>query len=361
MENTDLPSIAGAFCPRGLHLRQITPLGEGNINDTFLVGSEGGAVAFVLQKINRQVFPQPEAVIANSIILYRHLSGKQLPLQLLEPQVLHDDPERLFLKDGEGDYWRAFRYIPDTVSYAYASEPGLAFEASRAMAFFLGGLWDVEAMAIQEVIPHFHDGVWRFHRFEEAVQRNLAGRIGEVEREVVFALGAWEVFRAVETAAFPQRIVHNDAKMGNFLFDNRQKKALAVIDWDTTMPGAIVSDFGDMVRTMTASLPEDDDCFEQVVVRKDWFEALVRGFVPPLRAFMSSEELEGLLLGAKWIILEQMIRFLGDYLNGDTYYKVRFPQHNLVRARNQMALYRSLAGQEKDLARIIRDIRTAYL
>lgn len=147
--------------------------------------------------------------------------------------------------------------------------------------------------------------------------------------------------------------------MGNFLFDIRKKKVLAVIDWDTTMPGAIVSDFGDMVRTMTASLPEDNDCFEQVVVRKDWFEALVKGFIPPLKAFMHPEEQDGLLLGAKWIILEQMIRFLGDYLNGDTYYKVRFPQHNLVRARNQMALYQSLVRQEKDLARIIKNEKAA--
>jgi hypothetical protein len=359
MDNTILSSIAGAFCPRGHRFLSITALGEGNINDTFLAVPEGGAAAFVLQKINKSVFPQPGAVIDNAVKLHRHLSGRRLPMQLLEPRALHDYPERLFLIDGEGDYWRAFRYIPDTESYAYASEPALAFEASRAMAYFLGGLWDFDALMIHEVIPHFHDGVWRFHRFEEAVQQDMAGRKGEAGREIAFALEAGEVFKAVETAAFPQRIVHNDAKMGNFLFDIRKKKVLAVIDWDTTMPGAIVSDFGDMVRTMTASLPEDNDCFEQVVVRKDWFEALVKGFIPPLKAFMHPEEQDGLLLGAKWIILEQMIRFLGDYLNGDTYYKVRFPQHNLVRARNQMALYQSLVRQEKDLARIIKNEKAA--
>lgn len=359
MDSKILSSIAGAFYPRGTHLSLITALGEGNINDTFLVEADYGAVPFVLQKINRHVFPEPEAVIANAITLHRHLSGKQLPMQLLEPRARHDYPEQLFLKDGAGDYWRAFCYIPGTLSYTYASEPVLAFEASRAMAYFLGGLWDIEAATVHEVIPHFHDGIWRFHRFEEAVQRDAARRIGEVGREVTFALDEWEVFRAVETAAFPQRIVHNDAKMGNFLFDVWQEKMPAVIDWDTTMPGAIVSDFGDMVRTMTASLPEDDDCFEQVVVRKDWFEALVKGFIPPLRGFMRPEELEGLLLGARWIILEQMIRFLGDYLNGDTYYKVRFPQHNLVRARNQMALYQSLVRQEKDLAHIVNNVKAA--
>ena len=359
-EQAALVALAMGFCKRGAHFREVRALGAGNINDTFLVVSEDGDEPFVLQKINRNVFPAPGEVINNAGKLYRHLSSKNLPLKLLEPIPVFGHPDILPITDGNGECWRAFRYIPDTISYEYALTPALAFEASRAMGSFLTGLSDLDPLVISEVIPHFHDGMWRFHRFEEAVHRDIAGRGKATGPETDFALEGIEVFQAVQTAGFPVRVVHNDAKMGNFLFDEHKESVVAVIDWDTAMPGALVSDFGDMVRTMTASLSENDDRFEEVAIRKEWFAALVKGFIPPLKEILRPEELDGLLLGAKWIILEQMIRFLGDYLNGDTYYKVRFPGHNLVRARNQMALYRSLLQQEKELEEVIRGVKSVF-
>lgn len=353
-------ALAARFCKGGTRFREIKALGAGNINDTYLVLPEGGSAPFVLQKINQHVFPASGEVIANAAKLYRHLSSKNLPLQLLEPVPVFGNTEILPLTDSSGACWRAFRYIDGTVSYEYALTPALAFEASRAMGSFLAGLSDMDPALISEVIPHFHDGMWRFERFGEAVRQDIAGRRRATEEEIAFALEGVEVFQSVQEANFPVRVVHNDAKMGNFLFDGQKKSVVAVIDWDTVMPGALVSDFGDMVRTMTASLSENDDRFDEVAVREEWFEALVKGFIPPLKDILRPEELEGLLLGAKWIILEQMIRFLGDYLNGDTYYKVRFPGHNLVRARNQMALYRSLVQKESRLEQAILEVKSAF-
>lgn len=353
-------AVAARFCRDDTRFREVVTLGAGNINDTFLAVPESAHEPFIIQKINQNVFSVPGDVISNAGKVYRHLAHKSISLQLLEPVSVYDLPDTLSVEDEVGGCWRAFNYIANTVSYDYALTPVLAFEASRGMGSFLAGLSDMDPKTISEVIPHFHDGMWRFRRFEEAVHRDAVGRKEATEPEIAFALAGLEVFEAVQTAGFPVRVVHNDAKMGNFLFDGNTKSVVAVIDWDTVMPGALVSDFGDMVRTMTASLSENDDRFDEVMVRGEWFEALVKGFIPPLKGIIRPEELEGLLLGAKWIILEQMIRFLGDYLNGDTYYKVRFPGHNLVRARNQMALYRSLVEQEMELNQGITGVKSVF-
>ncbi len=359
-EQDPLFALAAGFCKGGTRFSEVKTLGAGNINDTFLAIPEGGDEPFILQKINQNVFSVPGEVIRNAGKVHRHLARKPFPLQLLEPVSVYGHPDILSLEDRAGDCWRAFRYIADTVSYEYALTPALAFEASKGMGSFLAGLSDMDPATICEVIPHFHDGMWRFRRFEEAVREDIVGRKEGTALEIDFALAGLEVFQAVQSAGFPVRVVHNDAKMGNFLFDGHKKSVVAVIDWDTVMPGALVSDFGDMVRTMTASLSENDDRFDEVMVRVEWFEALVKGFIPPLKGVFRPEELEGLLLGAKWIILEQMIRFLGDYLNGDTYYKVRFPGHNLVRARNQMALYRSLVQHEAELNQVIMGVNSVF-
>ena len=346
-----LKSIADAFCVRQVGQVQIQPLGAGNINDTYLVASPDLPKAFVLQKINRQVFKTPWDVIENSGKLYRHLSGKGLALALPEPLLAQDGT--LYYIDGEEDYWRAFSYISPSHTVEYATTPDMAFRAGEAMALFLSGLSDLDPGEIVPVIPHFHDSSLRLVSFKEVLAADLVGRVSVCEEEIAFLLKECDVFRQVDASGFPQRVVHNDAKIGNMLFHPETGQAIAVIDWDTAMPGAIPSDFGDMVRTMTTTLGENDPRYEQVHLRRDWFEALARGFVPPLRQVASPVEVEGLVLGAKWIILEQMMRFLGDYLQGDTYYKTAYPDHNLVRARNQKALYCSLLQQEDDLQRIV--------
>jgi Ser/Thr protein kinase RdoA (MazF antagonist) len=346
-----LKGIADAFCARQVRQLQILPLGAGNINDTYLVSSPDMPSAFVLQKINRQVFKSPWDVIENSGKLYRHLFHKGFALTLPEP--LSTQEGRLYYIDEQEDYWRAFTYISPSHTVEYATTPDMAFRAGEAMALFLSGLSDLDPGEIVSVIPHFHHSSLRLVHFKEVLAADLAGRVSICGEAIDFLLKECDVFRQVDESGFPQRVVHNDAKIGNMLFHPETGQAVAVIDWDTAMPGAIPSDFGDMVRTMATTLGENDPRYDEVHLRRDWFEALARGFILPLRQVASPVELEGLVLGAKWIILEQMMRFLGDYLQGDTYYKTAYPDHNLVRARNQMALYRSLLLQEDDLQRIV--------
>lgn len=340
------------FCKEAFLPIEVRSLGAGNINDTFLVTFPlGTSEEFILQKINQQVFRQPQAVIENFGKLYAHLSEKQLSIQLPRPiATVAGEP---YVVDENGDFWRSISFIGPSVTYEYAATPKMAYHAGRAVATFLSGLSDLEVSGVESVIPRFHDSSWRLGHFKKAWTEDMVGRVGHCAAEIDFVLGESIVFSEVDRAGFPERIVHNDSKMGNLLFDPQTEEALAVIDWDTAQPGAIPSDFGDMVRTMTTTLGENDARFEAVHLRLEWFEALAHGFVPPLQRVVSRMETEGLVLGAKWIILEQMMRFLGDYLQGDTYYKTSYPEHNLVRARNQMALYRSLLKQESALAQMI--------
>lgn len=360
MDNTPtdntLEQIARMFCPLPASNVQLQALGSGNINDTYLVHCPDRPGAFVLQRINQHVFKQPWEVIENSRKLFEHLVQKALPLRLLEPVRTRDGAYFTLDERVEPSHWRAFDYITPSVSYDYASTAALAFHAGEAMAVFLAGLSDLDTKEIYSVIPHFHDSSWRLVHFKEALEADAANRVRECGLEIDFVLRESSVFRQVDEAGFPQRIVHNDAKIANMLFDPTSGKALAVIDWDTAMPGAVPSDFGDMVRTMTTTLSEDDTRFEEVHLRLEWFEALVRGFIPPLKHVITKAELQALVLGAKWIILEQMMRFLGDFIQGDTYYKTLYPDHNLVRTRNQMALYRSLLHQEHLLQRAVNEV-----
>ncbi len=343
--------IALDFSPLGVREVQMEPLGSGNINDSFLLSPSGQGPQAVLQRINKEVFKQPWEVIENARTLFDHLSPKSLPLQLLRP--LPNRNGAWFSIDPAGEYWRAYSYLPNAQTFDYAATPKLAFEAAQAVGAFLAGLADLDPNRMHTVIPRFHDGLWRFQQFSEALASDPVQRAGAVQEEIAFVLQEKAVFQEVADARFPLRVVHNDTKIANILFREKTESVLAVIDWDTAMPGAILSDFGDMVRTMATTLSEDDDRYPQVALRLEYFEALVRGFVPPLKGTLLPLELRNLVLGAKWIILEQMIRFLADYLNGDTYYKIRFPDHNLVRTRNQMALYSSLRAQEHLLQALV--------
>jgi N-acetylhexosamine 1-kinase len=158
----------------------------------------------------------------------------------------------------------------------------------------------------------------------------------------------------VRSLNLPERATHNDPKIGNVLFDQNNGEAIALIDWDTIQAGSLLSDFGDMARTMTPTFSEDHQRSEEVVVNPELFAAMAEGFLQPLRGLMSPAEAENLLQGAYWIVLEQAMRFLDDYLGGDVYYKIRYPAHNIDRARNQLALYRSLREREERLQKMLR-------
>jgi hypothetical protein len=331
-----------AFFP-GAKALQISPLGKGNINDTYLVEPDRGALT-VLQRINHHVFRQPEAVIENMSLVEAHLCGKtDYPLQILQMLAL---PEGGFLhKNKMGDYWRAFPCFSRTYTIESSVGADTARDVATAYGAFSKALLDFPAESLHTVIPGFHDTMLRWQHFEAALAADIVGRAANCRPEVdamwemhpVFA----QIDRLKKEGGLPLRVTHNDTKTGNILFDYDTRRPLVVLDLDTVMPGTLLSDFGDMVRTCAPDRYEDE--MGRVGVRIEVLEALQEGFCRVLDEHLHVVERENLMLGALWIIGEQALRFLTDHLNGDTYFKTRHKGHNLLRAQNQISLYRALA------------------
>lgn len=338
---------AQQFAPLATSLQR---LGDGHIHDTFLVATPGGF--FVLQRLNTGVFPEPELLIRNHQQAFQALAAQpELPLRLPE---LRSTPAGAFLVQDEwGDYWRALRYLAGT--FAVEATPSLAQieAAAAAVGHFLGGLQALAPTALQAALPGFHDSWHRWGPFVEVVAANPHGRNVAAQDLIAFLEAESPLFAAVEKNNLPLRVVHADPKLGNVLFDQQTGQAVALLDWDTLMPGVIPTDFGDMVRAMAASAPEDEADLDRVAIDPRAFQAIVTGFLPPLRRYLTPAEIDYLFTGAQWIILEQCLRFLHDYLAGDRYYKIAYPEHNLVRARNQQKLYQSLIAQAPTLQALI--------
>lgn len=348
-----IPEIVAQFIPNNKVLEWHV-LGSGHIHDTFLITAENQD-HFVLQRLNTQVFPQPEHIVNNHWKVYQHLAAQaDFPLQLPKPIAAQDG--KWLVNDHHNGYWRATTFIGHTYAVERSETPAQTRLAAEAVGIFLRGLDGLNPVEITPALPGFHDSVQRLQQFEQAVEENLVNRLQLVSPEVEFIKAEADVFYLVEQLLFPVRVVHSDPKIGNLLFDYNTHAAVAVLDWDTIMPGVIPSDFGDMVRTMAATCPEDEADLSKVGLDHALFTALVEGFIPPLRKVLTSLEINHLITGARWIILEQMMRFLTDYINGDIYYKIAYPAHNLVRARNQMALYQAIKIQDAALATIVKKI-----
>jgi len=325
---------------------EVTGFGQGNINDTWklTVSENGQKKPYLLQRLNHLVFRQPEQVMANISNVARHLAAKNYASGILHPCA--DREGNVLFCDEAGNYWRVFPFFERTTTLETVNNLAQAFVASRAFGTFSEALSDLDPASLHETIPGFHNSVARLAVFQDAVAKDVAGRLAGVCEEVALVLKESSLFHHIFNLNLPLRVVHNDAKIGNILLDEQAEKAVAVIDWDTIMPGYLLSDLGDIARTMAASCSEDEADSTKVAFRMPVFEAICKGFLPPLRHILTAEERDTLHLAPRWIILEQAMRFLGDYLAGDAYYKIRHPLHNLERARNQLALYQSALEQE---------------
>jgi Ser/Thr protein kinase RdoA (MazF antagonist) len=317
------------------------PIGNGNINDTYRIDFEedGGRRSLLLQRLNHQVFRQPSVVIDNTLLVCKHLSQGDYPYQIAAPLPALDGA---FLQNDEaGNYWRVFPYIEHTFAPEGVTDPGIAYEAARAFGAFARVLRDFPAHTLAETIPGFHDTDQRWVVFLQVLEKDPVGRVagGKLEIEAIF--GAKPVFDHIsklkKSGDLSLRVAHNDTKAGNVLFDQTTRKALAVIDLDTVMPGTLLSDFGDMVRTFVPDCSEDST--QTPKLRLAVLEALKHGFLIETAGFLTETERENLMLAGAWMVGEQALRFLTDWLAGDIYYKIKSPEHNLRRAQNQLALF----------------------
>ncbi len=320
------------------------PVGSGNINDTYRVSfNKGGqAQTYLLQRLNHLIFRQPEIVAANIRSIADFLQKQtDYPFELALP-VAGLDGKDLQIKP-DGTVWRVFTFLDHCYSPEKAPDPGAAFEAARAYGLFLRALRHFPAENLSDTIPGFHDSDRRLALFDQTIKADPAGRVAATQTEIAQMQSALPVFQQISrlkrNGALPLRVTHNDTKAGNILLHTVTGAVVSVIDWDTIMPGTVLSDFGDMVRTFAPDAYEDA-APEHLGLRSEVLAALHEGFEAATGDFLTDVEKENLPLGARWIIAEQALRFLTDYLAGDVYYKIRYPEHNLVRARNQLALLR---------------------
>lgn len=323
-------------------LVSLSPFGTGHINDTYRleIRESGQLQAWLLQRLNHQVFRQPAAVMDNIRLVAKHLASQSYPLKILSPRPTLSG-EYLYHDDG-GNYWRVFPFFENTVTYERVETPAQAFEAARAFGAFARALNGLDVAQLQATIPGFHNGEKRLADFLTALENAIPERLSEAQTEVDTILHNQLIFKKVAELKLPLRAIHHDTKINNLLFDASTGKAACVIDLDTVMPGIVLSDFGDLVRTSVSLADEDEADLSKVQFRQAIYDALLEGFLAEMGGLLTPAELGALPVAGPWLTLMQAIRFIGDYLAGDVYYKVKHPKHNLVRGRNQLALFEQM-------------------
>ena len=339
-------------------------LRTGHINDSYVV-SIADRSRVLLQRINDHVFHEPEQVMRNIVRITRHLEHRLGPhSRRRRLTLIPAESGRMWLKTSEGDeagWWRMYELIEGVTTGLRASTPDQVFRAAQAYGSFQGMLADLPPPPLFETIPRFHDTISRFEALDRALRKAASSAGGAARRSRAQAeLGAAAAHRPLagrlmEAAArgLPQRIVHNDCKISNVLFDRHSGEALCVVDLDTAMPGLAAFDFGDMARSMGHRADEDDRDPEAARVDLELFRALAHGYLDGAR-FLTDDERRSLVDGALVLTLEQAVRFLTDHLEGDVYFRTERPGQNLERCRVQFALLRSLLDREADLRRIVR-------
>ncbi len=336
--------IAGQFAIVG-NILDIKPLGSGLINDTFRVYTDG-ADDYVLQRINNAIFKDVELLQHNIDCATAHIRKKGgMTLTFLPCKATG----KSYWTDGE-TYWRVSVFIKDSYTYDTVN-PEYSYYAGKAFGQFEAMLADIPD-TLGETIPDFHNMELRARQLKDAVQADAAGRMKEPEVQAILKdLQQYEeemckAERLYREGKLPKRICHCDTKVNNMLFD-KDGNVLCVIDLDTLMPSFVFSDFGDFMRTAANTVAEDDPAIEKVALRMDIFEAFAKGYIEGA-TFLTPIEKENLPYAACLFPYMQAVRFFADYINGDTYYKIRYPEHNLVRTRNQVALFH--AAYEKQAA-----------
>lgn len=355
MTQERLMTIARQFAFEG-DIATIEPLGEGFINDTFVVRSVGDAPDYIMQRKNHHVFPDVPGMMDNIRAVTEHIKRKvHDPLRETLTLVRARDG-RLYVEEGD-NFWASCLYIPRTVTYERADSRALAYQGGVGIGRFQALLADFTA-PLNETIKGFHNIRWRFEQWDATLAADPVGRAAEVAEEISWVEARREQMMAfwsrVESGEIPTRVTHNDTKISNILFDEDSGEVLCAIDLDTVMSSTSLNDFGDAIRSYTNRGAEDDRCLESVGMDIEMFEAYAEGYLSQRRATMCDSEREWLAFSARYITFEQVLRFLMDYIDGDRYYKTAYAEHNLVRTRAQYRLLQSMEEQYDAMCDIIR-------
>ncbi|MDO9152456.1 MAG: aminoglycoside phosphotransferase family protein [Paludibacter sp.] len=343
-------------------VNKIISFGEGMINSTYLVTLKDTTTQYVLQKINHNIFQDVEKLQSNIKRITDHIRHKlteagETDIERKTLTLIPALDEKLYYFDGN-NYWRMSLMILDSKTYE-AVTPEYAFYAGKAFGNFQSMLADIPGKPLGETIPNFHNMEFRLQQFRDAVKQNIAGRLEEVAEMVIeIEKRANEMCQCQDlyrVGKLPKRINHCDTKVNNMLFDTNGK-VLCVIDLDTAMPGFVMSDFGDFMRTAGNTGKEDDTNLDNVSFNMEIFRAYTRGYLESAKIFLTPLEISLLPFGAKLMTYMQLTRFLADYLNGDTYYKINSPLHNLQRSKAQFKLLQSIEANYQEMQRFITSI-----
>jgi Ser/Thr protein kinase RdoA (MazF antagonist) len=336
------------------------PFGSGHIHDTFLVRTQSEG-AYILQKINNKIFKNIPAMMGNIERVTRHLRKKLSLIPGSDPEketltLIHTKKNESFHLDGAGNYWRVFTFIEPHQTFDLADDPAKVKEAGKAYGRFMFLLSDLEGEPLYETIPDFHNIEMRLQKFHEALLHGNKARLKEAPDEIKLILDQAEemtlLSRLGKEGKIPVRNTHNDTKINNILF-SPEGKAMCVIDLDTVMPGFVHFDFGDAIRTFTNTAAEDEKDLSKVSMNIEFFESFASGYLSATSGMLSDEEKKHLAFSAKYFTYLHVLRFLTDYIDGDIYYKIHYPEHNLVRARNQYTLLKSMESNFSTMQKII--------
>jgi Ser/Thr protein kinase RdoA (MazF antagonist) len=351
----DALAIAGEFA-LSRPVIAAAPYGSGHINDTYKVDiADGpGPSRFVLQRINHNVFRRPDDLMANVERVCAHAYAKLLQAKKADAdrRTLRLIPTRAgkpWLVDAAGNRWRCYHFIEGATGHDVIRSAEQAYAAAKAFGAFQALLADLPGGRLNETIPDFHHTPSRFARFQQALAKDSHGRAAAAAPEIAFALARADevsvVVDALRDGTLPERVTHNDTKLNNVLLDDVTQEGICVIDLDTVMPGSVLYDFGDLVRTSTSPAAEDETDLSKVRMQFPMFEALVKGYLESARGFLTPKEKELLPFAGKLITFEIGLRFLTDWLEGDVYFKIKRLTHNLDRARTQFKLVESIEAQ----------------
>lgn len=370
----DAAKAAAKMCALGYHFEiagrptEANAVAGGHIHDTYLVTYVDGdrRRRYIHQRINQHVFRDPPRLMENIERVIRHvrkkLEGEQQPdIWRHVPTLVRTHDGRPYYLDEEGAYWRTWLYIEGVRSHTIVRSPELARRAAAAFGRFVRLLADLPGPRLHETIADFHDTPKRYEQLHRAISADICGRVITAREEIDFASEreaiAHTLIELQAQGALREHIAHNDTKITNVLFDAVSDEALCVIDVDTVMPGLLLHDFGDLVRTAASGSNEDEPKLGRAYLRLPFFEALARGYLAETAPLFNEQELDLLPLASKLVSLETGVRFLTDYLEGDAYFRTAYQQHNLKRARNQFTLVRSIEKEEVAMQTVISRLR----
>ena len=354
--------VSRQFCIEGTYLGYET-ICVGHINKTYEVRFQqldGSPKSYLIQNVNTYAFRNPIGLMENIDKVTEHIRLKNPNQMTLHYH--HTKDRKIYVEDGE-NFWRMSNFVP-SVTYSSIASRTVVTNAGKAFGDFQLQLADFDNNQLLETIPNFHNTRDRYRQLDAAIAANPRGRLAAVQDEVAFLMSVKDVACTLtdlrEQGILPLRVTHNDTKINNVLFDPSDDSALIVVDLDTVMPGLVGYDFGDAIRFAGNTAEEDCPEAEKASLDLDVFEAFAEGFLSKTAATLTQKEIDTLAVSCICLTLEQSTRFLADYILGDPYFSIDYPEHNLVRTRCQIALAKDMLRKREEMEEIIRKCSNVY-